>query len=658
MPAKQTLSRRRFVSGSAAVAGGIAGIPSALGMSAIAQETFNESPDLAEMVEQGTLPPVAERLPETPMVLEPVEQIGTYGGDWNTATPSQGSGYESRTVAYEHLVRWRPGIIQFTADDVIPNVAERFDIGQDGAEYTFHLRRGMKWSDGQPFTADDLMFWYQDVVLNEEISPVVPSWLVVENQPVVVEKVDDYTVVFRFAAPNGLFLQRLATIFGEQMTAMPAHYLRQFHKTHNPEVDRLAQEQELDDWVALFFQQAAWRNNAEMPVLFAWQFTTPIGDDPARFVATRNPYYWKVDTDGNQLPYLDRVVFDVVTEGQVQLLRALNGELDLVTDYINELQNKPLFFDNQEAGNFQIFDLTYTQQARTVIALNLTHTDPIKREIFNNKDFRIGLSHAIDRQALIDAVYVGQGTPYQIGPRPESPMYNERLATQYTEYNVDLANEHLDRVLPEKNGDGIRLGPDGEPFFFQIEFAAEFRAEWAAILEFVQQYWQAVGIEMRPESEERSLLYERKEGNQPDATVWEGEGGLEALLDPRWYFPFSGESNYAVPWANWFQQGGLAGELDLESVDIPMEAPPEIVQQQMELYKQIEVTVDAEEQVALMNQILEIAADQFYVMGITLPAPGYGATRNGFHNVLEPMLYGWLALVPASTNPCQYFEAQ
>jgi peptide/nickel transport system substrate-binding protein len=660
MTKHHTLNRRHFLYGSAAVAGGIAGVPAAASLAQTpapaVPASFQESPLLAEQVASDALPPVAERLPGTPMVLTPIEQIGVYGGDWNTATPSQGSGYESRTMAYEHLVRWNPGEIQFTVDDVIPNVAESFEIGADGAEYTFHLRQGMRWSDGEPFTSADLMFWYQDIILNEEISSVVPSWLVVDGEPVVVEAPDEYTVVFRFAAPNGLFLQRLATILGEQMTAMPAHYLRQFHKTHNPDVVQLAEQEEQADWIALFFSRAAWRENAEMPVLYAWHMTTPVGDDPQRFIASRNPYYWKVDTEGNQLPYLDRILYNVVTEPEVMLLQALNGEIDLVTDYINELQNKPLFFDNQEAGNFQLFDIGYTQQARTVIALNLTSQDPVKREIFNNKDFRIGLSHALDRQALIDTVYVGQGIPYQVGPRPESPMYSEALATQFTEYNVDLANEHLDRVLPEKNGDGIRLGPDGEPFFFLIEFATEFRSEWATILEFSSQYWKAVGIDMRPEPVERSLMYERKEGNQSDATVWEGEGGLEALLDPRWYFPANGESNFAIPWANWFLQGGLTGEVDLESTDIPMEVPPESAVRQMELYKQIEGAVDGEEQIQLMNQILEIATEEFYVMGISLPAAGYGATRNGFHNVLRPMTYGWLALTPAFSDPCQYFE--
>ncbi|MDQ3541492.1 MAG: ABC transporter substrate-binding protein [Chloroflexota bacterium] len=649
--------------GSAVVAGGLAGIPSIAGGAALAQTpeaalpaSFQESPLLAEQTASGALPPVAERLPANPMVLTPNEEIGTYGQDWNMATSSQGSGLESRTLAYEPLVRWNAGELQFSLNDVIPNVAERWEISEDGTEYTFYIRQGLKWSDGEPFTSGDLMFWYEDVVMNEEISPAGQAWLTVDGESVVVEAPDEYTVVFRFAGPNGLFLQRMSTVLGEQMTAMPAHYLRQFHKTHNPDVVQLAEEEEFADWIALFFARAAWRENPEMPVLYAWTMTTPVGSDPQRFIATRNPYYWKVDTEGNQLPYLDRILFNVITEPEVILLQALNGEIDYVVDYVNELQNKPLFFNNQEAGDFQLFDMSFEQQARTVIALNLTVEDPVKREIFNNKDFRIGLSHAIDRQALIDTIYVGQGEPFQLAPRPESDLYHERLAKQYTEYDVDLANEHLDRVLPEKNGDGIRLAPNGEPFLFQVEFATEFRAEWATILEFTAQYWQAVGIDMRPEPVERSLMYERKEGNQPDATVWEGIGGLATMLDPRWYFPYSLESNYAIPWANWFTQGGLTREIDMENASIPIQEPPEAAKQQMQLFTQIESTVDPEEQNELMRQILDIAADEFYCMGISLTIGGYGAVKNSFHNTLESIVYGWLAQTPAYTNPCQFFE--
>lgn len=664
MTSNRRLNRRNFLYGSAAVAGGLAGVP-ALG--SLAQtpsaspplpSSFQESPLLADAVSKGTLPSVEKRLPATPVVLTPVEGVGTYGGDWLTATSSQGSGYESRTMGYENLVRWAPGDIQFTTKDVIPNVAERFEVNDDGSEYTFHLRKGMKWSDGEPFTSADFTFWYEDVVVNKDLSPVIAEWLSVNGDPVVVEAPDDLTVIFRFPGPNGLFLQRLATNLGEQMTAMPAHYLKKFHLKYNDRVKAEAKKQELDDWMALFWQQAAWRNNADMPVLFAWKMTTPIGDNPSRFIASRNPYYWKVDTEGNQLPYLDRVVFNVVTEPEVMLLQALNGELDLVTDYVNELQNKPVFFDNKEKGGFDLYDISYTQQARTVICFNMVHKDAKRRAIYANKDFRVGLSHALNRQEIIDAVYVSQGEPFQLAPRPESPFYNEELAKQYTEYDVDKANEYLDKVLPDKDNNGMRLGPDGKPFLFQVEFASEFRAEWASILEFAAQHWKAVGIQMTPKSEERGLLEERRSANEHDAVVWEGEGGREVMLDPRYYFPHSIWSYFAIPWANWYQQGGTRGDADVKNADMPMAEPPEGPKKQMQLFDEIQQTADPDQQADLMKQILDIAVDQFYCLGITLPTGGFGAVKRNFHNVQKPMTYAWLAQTPALTNPCTFFKSQ
>ncbi|MBA2277547.1 MAG: hypothetical protein H0W06_07245 [Chloroflexia bacterium] len=302
--------------------------------------------------------------------------------------------------------------------------------------------------------------------------------------------------------------------------------------------------------------------------------------------------------------------------------------------------------------------MTYSRQNNTVISLNLTHPNGMKRGVFQNKDFRVGLSHAMNRQEIIDTVYVGQGQPFQVGPRPESPLYNERLATQYTEHNVALANQHLDKVLPEKNGDGIRLGPDGQPFFVQLEFVPTYFAEWTPILELVQQYWRAVGIDLRLKPEERSLFEERRSGNQPEATVWEGEGGLEAMLAPRWYFPSSIWSYFAIPWANWFTQGGLRGEVNVEESEGVVAEPSDAARQQMELYTQIEGTADPAEQARLMTQLLEIAADQFWCMGISLPIQGYGIRRTAFRNVPAPMLWAWEGQAPAATNPCQYFEAQ
>lgn len=601
------------------------------------------------IADTGDLPPVEERLPKNPKVVTPHEETGEYGGQFRLAFqgPADGAWLMPMTNGYEFLVRWRPDTINFSLDEIEPNVAESVEIQDNGATYIFKLREGMKWSDGELYTADDIMFWYNDYLLNEELTPAVSTFLKSGEEPVTIEKIDDYTVKFSFAAPNGLFLVNLATPSGRIVTGFPEHYMTRYHKKYNPAVVKEAEDAGLESWTDLFLQQQNQQVNADLPVLSAWVQETGASDSTQQVVAKRNPYYFKVDTEGNQLPYIDEVVYRVIQEKEVMILSGLNGEIDLLSPAVPVLRDKPLFFDGQEAGGFHLIDTIPAIMNTLILALNLTHTDEAKRAIFANKDFRVGLSHAINRQEIIDAVFVSQGEPWQAAPRPESPLfYNETLAKQYTEYDVDLANQHLDKVLPEKDGDGFRLGPDGKGFFFTVEGALDGNVAWPDMLEMVRAYWEAVGIKAQVKGIERSLYYERVSTNQHDATFWAGGGGIDVVLGANWYFPSSTlGSIYATGWAAWYGN---------PEADTAME-PPADVQKQMEIYRQLSGSVESAEQAELMNQILEIAVDQFYGIGLVLPPAGFTAVTNRMHNIPAPMLDAWLYPSPAPTNPEQYF---
>lgn len=397
-------------------------------------QTYHEAPRLAQLVEAGRLPPVDERLPQNPLVVEPIEQIGEYGGTWRGSMVGvSDTGRLDRTVGYDNLVRWarwQPGDAWPDGfPEVLPNIAESWQVNSEATEYTFKLREGMKWSDGHPFTADDILFWYENVFLNDELMPVQTRWLVSGDEPVVVEKVDDYTVKFSFASSHGLLLQWLSTPLGHLPTAYPRHYLEQFHADYNENIDQLVRQEGLADWAALFSGKADRWANEDLPVVYAWVLTTAAGGGD-RVVGERNPYYWKVDPVGNQLPYIDSIINDIVGETEVQLLNALAGEIDMVDSYIGYVatpSNKPLFYDNQERGAYHLYDVLPNRMNLTIISLNLTHNDPVKREIFNNKDFRVGLSHAINRQEIIDLIYVGEGRPFQVAERPESALFSEQI---------------------------------------------------------------------------------------------------------------------------------------------------------------------------------------------------------------------------------------
>jgi peptide/nickel transport system substrate-binding protein len=601
-----------------------------------------EAPMLAARVKSGDLPPVAERLPSSPMVLQPVEAAGKYGGTFQTVLLNAADvPWLGRIVGYDPLVRWNRD-----ATDVIPNIAEAIETTSDAREFTIKLRKGMKWSDGEPFTADDLVFAYNDVVLNTDITPVIPEYLTSDGKPSTVEKVDETTVKIVFPEPNGLFMKKLGN--QTHLIAAPKHYMQQFHKKYNEDVDALAKKEKLGGWTELYLAKADIWANADIPRLHAWKVVNPLGKGN-RMTLERNPYYWKTDTDGSQLPYIDKVTFDLVSEAQVILLRATNGELSLSSRHINTLPNKPVLAKGREKGDYRFIDLESTFMNDMVICLNLTHEDKVKREIFQNKDFRIGLSHAIDRQKMITSVWQRQGEPYQAAPHPDSEYYDEEFAKQFTEYDVALANASLDKAgLTEKDGEGFRLRPDGKRLLISIEVASPALVPfWIDGATLVSEFWKEVGVNTVVKNEDRTLFYERKDANQADATVWTGDGGLKCeMIECRWWFPYTNESNYAPLWQLYFNSRGKDGE-----------KPPAPTLRQMELYWEMVKTPDEAAQKDLFRQILQISKEQFYSIGTVRVPQAYGIAKNNLKNIpkLLPESHIWAA--PAQSDPPQWYFA-
>jgi peptide/nickel transport system substrate-binding protein len=621
----------------------------ALPMASFAVEPV-ESTSLMERVESGELPPIEERLPANPLVLEPLERIGQQGGDWNHALVGGGSlSMLVRYQGYEPLFRFDP---DWTG--VIPNVAESYEVNEDATEYTIHLREGLRWSDGHPFTTADIDFWRNNVMGDENVTPGIQPFWQSGGEVGEVEIVDDYTFKVHFAGSNGFFIQQLAWAQQDQMTRTPKHYLEQFHLDFNPDANDLAQERGFESWIALFqnesglVQDNTFFQNSNRPTLNAWAFEVAPGEDTERALAVRNPYYFKIDPEGTQLPYFDRVVYSMVADPEVLLFQVLQGQIDLMDQYIGTTANRPVLFDGQEQGDYSFYTLIESAANTMVYQLNLNHTDPVKNELFNNRDFRQAMSVAVDRQALIDTVFLGQGSPQQPSILESDPLYNERLATQHTEYDPDLANEILDGILPEKDSEGFRLLPNGErlSIIFEID---QTRTTFLDMMELSIPMFQAVGLDVDMRTMDRSLWETRvRHGREFDGTAHQfgANSGIAAMLDARYFVPFNSNALYAPGWNLYFT------EPDNESA---IEPPADILAQQ-ELYRELLSTGDEQGQNEIMAEILENAADQFLVFGVSMPPDSFGIVKNDMVNVPDtmPNSFGWPT--PAPARPETFFK--
>ncbi len=615
--------------------------------------TYHEAPSLDADVTAGKLPPVQDRLPEHPVVDTPSEKIGMYGGDMLGLYDGQRLA-EFRQYGYENLVRWNPDGTQ-----VIPNIAESWDINDGGKEYVFHLRKGLKWSDGQPFTADDILFWWTDIETDPEIKPDGPhGYFVVNGEPATVKEIDPLTVSFSWSQPNGLFLQNLSASYGVRVTQFAKHYLLPTSKKSSPDnvakLMKAANSTNYGDWWTNNvggYGDASEYNDPQRPFMQPWVPSAPyIGAD--RFTLKRNPYYFKVDPECNQLPYIDNRVFQLVTDPQVRLLKTLGGENFIAADDISQPPNKAVFFDNQDKGNYRFVNVTNSNFNTMLLHLNFTHPDAVKAQVFNNKDFRIGLSEAMDRQNVIDTVYVGQGQPFQAGPRPESPFYNEKLATQYTQFDAAAANAALDKVLPNKGSDGYRLGPDGKPFSFSVTVDQGFRPDWVDVMQIVQKDWQAVGLDVKLDVVSDDTWQTREQQADLDSFVWAGENGLGQLpmlalsQQSADFLPTDGGGGISLGWWNWdqVQQDPNA------KTNGAVVTPPEAVQRMFQISHEIKTAATADDQTKLMTEFFNLATDQFVTIGLSLPAGDYKVVNNTLRNVPDNLITGWLYPGPSPVN--------
>ena len=622
----------------------------------VAQDsTYTDSPFLADRVSSGELPPVAERLPANPRVVDFTwSEPGTYGGDFRD--PFVGDAYWSSQMvfwtAWKSLVNWNESY-----SDWVPNIAESVDVSEDAKSFTFRLREGLKWSDGVPFTSDDVVFYIDDIMKNPEINggTFPDGWLKPGKEAPTIEKIDDLTFTITFDVSYGMFLLNMSGWPGWEIVTAPKHYLSQFHDKYNRDgIPALIEQTEgATDWVSLFQARSAVgpgsdasviSRDVEYPTMMPWVYKEPLGTG-TQFIAERNPYYYWVDANGQQLPYIDRIVGSAYQNEETMLVDVLAGKYDTMANSTD--QQRPLFFDNETTSGLSIYP-TKSEGGGTV-SINFNQTNAELGEIFSQKDFRIGLSYAIDRQEIIDIVYFGQGVPRQISPLEDSPLYNDQLTNQYLEFDVAKANEYLDKVLPDKDASGMRINPaTGEKLtiVFTVQ-TGDYGLRFLDVAELLKQYYAAVGIDIVVDSVDNQVLTDRINDNSVEAAIFTGEGGfgLTAITDPRYFVPFHGQSIWGNGWQLWYLQTDNAAKVE----------PPADIQAQVDLYKQVLQAPSSEERVEMMKQVLQTAADNFWVIGISSASDSYRPLSARLANVPESWVNGWNPGGTAIAFPEQWY---
>ncbi len=598
---------------------------------------FKEAPMLSSLVKAGKLPSVEKRLPKQPKVIDVVEQIGQYGGEWNQVWLGVGQPWPVNRTMIE-------GLVQFNWDGskLVPNVAWKWDMSKDGKVFTFYLRQGMRWSDGEPYTADDIIFEVEDFYGNKDLNPLYPAWLTAGGKPVQVKKINDYAVQFRFAGPYATFAMKIADMGA--LNGLPKHYLKQFHPeyTSPDKLKEAAKKEGFETWTQFFLSKNDFVSNPNLPTIRGWKVTTKPG--VVRTVFERNPYYWKVDPEGNQLPYIDKMVWNEVGDEEMYIMKAISGEVDYQTWGIGtDLTRYQVLMSNREKGGYRVLHYTHADGAKILIMPNYNYAeDPVLKKLFHDKRLRMALSLAINREEMNELVWDGLGQPWQASFVPGVPYYDEEWAKAYVEYDPKKAEALLDEMGLKKGPDGIRLRPDGKKLSLNIEcVTGEKRTK---PLELVVGYWKAIGIDASLKAWERSLYEQRDAGNLVQIKVWDNFDRQfpNFILDPRRMVPYSTGSDVPfTEYARWYLSGGKEGE-----------KPPEEFRKLQELWDIARTTPDEKKRDQAAKGIVNLHKENLFLIGTVAMTPFLVVVKNNFRNVPEKFISDWM---PRWDQPQQFF---
>ena len=583
---------------------------------------YNENPMFAEKVKKGELPPVEERLPKEPLVVTPYDGIGTYGGTLRGISISYESG-TSEIMAWRHV-----NMVRFDDDcsTIVPNVAKEWRWNDDFTEILFRLREGHRWSDGAPFTVDDVVFWMDDIILNNEIHKATPSpWGSVGSS---VEKIDDVTVKFKFDKPFMGLLYYLGGGGSYFVPWAPKHFFEQYHIKYNPNANEEAIKNGFDNWVQQF--TSYWNKWKDAIVSSAYGLEVPtLGShillkEPTtmRRVFVANPYYFKVDTAGNQLPYIDYHDERFLDKG-LWPLEIMNGNVDQKAQNM-PLNIYPVLKEDEKKGGYAL-QLPLGMVGPTFI-FNMTDKDPVLRKIYGDVRFRYAMSLAINRDEVNETLFLGLGTPEQALPQ-NVPYVSEEDKKFMTEYDPERANELLDEMGLKKGADGIRMRSDGKPLTILWEYTLQYvwSPEFPAL---IAEYWQDVGVNVLLKEINTQLTREKQKSNTLDITSeWMAPYEPSMIACPQLFVP-SYDSFWpimGVPWMDWKSSEGKSGE-----------EPPSWVKLLWQLADEfVTVVPGSERYMEIGKEIIAINFENLVVIGTLGKIPLITVVNNRMGNVPE-----------------------
>jgi len=640
----------------------------------VAISEYKEAPSLAD---QG-LPPVAERLPDTPVVTTAdYAEIGKYGGTLHTASWWPEVGNVQLYFAVEAPIKWKADLTGYE-----PALVESYEWSEDGKTFTMHMRPGLKWSDGEPYTTADWKFWWEDFAKNPDQKLwTIPAYLRnSDGSPIDITFPDDYTIVWT-SKDRALWIDPyfMAQGFWEfaHNFMKPEHYLKDYHPSYTTSGKTWEDFTNIDKW---------WQTPG-YPCLFAWCLSE-LSSDGQVYTFSRNPYYWRVDGEGNQLPYIDEIQVEIVADEQTRILNCSQGKYDTAFRICGGPNEIPFLSENAEAGGYHFLEnymngagawpgymvnQDYVEGGKNYEDDTPEHAQEI-RDILRNQKFRIALSTGFDRQRVIDVVWGGIADPKNMTISPQSLHFSDangqkvykEWAEAYTQFDAAAANAMLDEIGMSKGSDGFRTLPSGKPFELVMDISdwgGSLKVQVDASEEMKKQWEENLGIKVKVNNLQ----------GQPDLDTRTNEGyymirgshtaEVDVLTYPDWMFPVVNRYMFPLE-GRWFAKGGEAcTDQPAEGNAYPCGLKPEDgspAQILQGLYEKARDTASFEDRNKVVWEAVdEIVKDGPFDIGVSGDQPMPIIVKDTMHNILDFGVVGpWAPATPGNQIPAQWWMDQ